>query len=221
MAAWNCRAGQRLGAGDAIAGLVDYKDAEALLSRYGIRTSPSKYVGSAEEAVEFSAGEPIALKVITPRAPHKSRLGLVALGLTGRDITKAFGLVAKRAARYRPYRMLAQRMSKPGIEIILGGNTDPQFGKMVLIGLGGIYVEAFRDFALRVCPISDYDAESMIDQLRSGRIVAHSDRQRAMLSGLIVSVSHMFVESALTELDLNPVILHDDSYDVVDVRLFG
>lgn len=200
--------------------LTDYMKAHALLKRYDIRNVESSYVGSAKEAVSFSKGKPIVLKVLSQKALHKSKNRLVELNMSSAaDITEKFNQLSKRAKPFKPYKILAQRMVKNGIEIIIGGSTDPQFGKMILLGLGGIYVESFKDFALRVCPITKYDAESMLQQLKSRSIIAPNEKSANRIRELLLKVSKMFTENAMTELDLNPVILHDDTYDAVDLRL--
>ena len=200
--------------------LTEYMKAHALLKKYKIKSIESKYVETADEAIEFSKGKPIVLKVISSKALHKSRNRLVELDLGNpKDITNAFNQLKKRAQPFRPYKMIAQRMVKNGIEIILGGKTDQQFGKMVLLGLGGIYVEAFKDFALRLCPITEHDAEEMLQQLRSRKVIAPDEKSSKMIKELLLKVSRMFEDSNLTELDLNPVMLHDNTYDAVDLRL--
>ncbi len=200
--------------------LVDYFEAKSILNRYGINTVDAKYVTSAADAVRFSNNSKIALKAISGKALHKSKSGLVALGLSTKDeISSAYSKLSKAASKYRPYKILAQRMAPDGIEIIIGGKRDEQFGKLVLLGLGGIYVEAFRDFALRLCPISRRDAESMIDQLRSSKVIAPNDSARGMLADLLIKASEMFMGSNISELDLNPVILHDGTYSAVDLRM--
>ncbi|MGI0134279.1 MAG: acetate--CoA ligase family protein [Candidatus Micrarchaeaceae archaeon] len=200
--------------------LLDYARAHSLLTKYGIKSVKSEYVKSTKEAVSFSAGNPIALKALTDKALHKTKSGLIALNLsTEGEITDAYATLVKRAERYKPYKMLAQKMAKNGIEIIIGGKTDQQFGKMILVGLGGIYVETFKDVAMRVCPITKHDAESMLHQLRSAKIIAPDPKSEGMVAELILKTSKMFYDSKLTELDLNPVILHDGTYDAVDLRL--
>jgi len=200
--------------------LMDYGKARELLAKYRIRSVGSKYVKTAAEAIVFAKGNPIVLKAISQKALHKSKSKLIALNLISPDeITTNFNLLAKRAQKFKPYKILAQRMVKGGIEIIMGGNTDPQFGKMILIVLGGIYVETFRDFALRSCPITKYDAESMLHQLRSRPVIAPDPETSRELVGLLMKVSKMFEENRITELDLNPVIIHDGTYDAVDLRI--
>ncbi len=173
---------------------------------------------SAEAAKRFAGNSRIVLKAIPNIPAHKSKSGLVAVELDAGMISDAFKLVSARAKKYGAYKMLAQEMIG-GTEIILGGKSDAQFGKMVLIGLGGIYVEAFKDFSLRLCPVSNRDALDMVEQLRSCAIVAPDEKSKSLLAGLIIKVSKMYSETQINELDLNPVILHDGTYDAVDLRM--
>ncbi|MDE1869263.1 MAG: acetate--CoA ligase family protein [Candidatus Micrarchaeota archaeon] len=200
--------------------LLDYSRANGLLTRYGIKSVKSEYVKSAKEALTFSKGSPIVLKALTDKALHKTKSGLIILNLaTEKEISDAFSALSKRAEKFRPYRILAQKMASNGIEIIIGGKTDQQFGKMILIGLGGIYVETFKDVAMRTCPITKHDAESMLHQLKSSKVIAPDQKTESMVADLILKTSRLFYDSRLTELDLNPIILHDGTYDAVDLRL--
>ena len=201
--------------------LVDYDRARRLLDKYKIRSVRSAYISSAQEAVSFARGDdPIVLKLLSQKALHKSRNGLVALGLrTDKEITGAYNRLKAKGAKLKPYKILAQRMVGGGTEIIIGGNVDQQFGKMVLLGLGGVYVETFKDFALRLCPITRYDALSMINQLRSRHVIAPDKKSQEMIVGLLLRVSRLFSNGKFSELDLNPIILHDGTYDAVDLRI--
>jgi succinyl-CoA synthetase beta subunit len=201
--------------------LLDYMKANRLLNKYGIRSIRSKYVKNADDAIDFSNNGRIVLKVISQKALHKSRSGLVALDLGGeKEIRGAYNTLARKAEAFRPYKILAQCMvSGKGIEIIVGGNTDQQFGKMVLVGLGGIYVETFHDFSMRLCPISRHDAKSMLHQLKSFGVIAQTKKAENEIESLLVKVSRMFMDNDMKELDLNPVIIHDGVYDAVDLRL--
>ena len=203
-------------------GLWDYDKARNLVRRYGIRSVESSYVKNGDDAARFANGGPIVLKVLSEKALHKSRSGLIRLNLyTKDDITAAYSDLEKKAQQLRPYKVMAQKMVRGGTEIIIGGNTDQQFGKMILIGLGGIYVETFKDFALRVCPITDFDAQSMLNQMRSKAVIAPSEEAESMIKSLLISAAKMFAENEITEFDLNPLILHDGTYDAVDLRVMG
>jgi acyl-CoA synthetase (NDP forming) len=105
--------------------LVEYFEAERLLKKHRIRSVKSSYVKSAVDAVKFAGGEKIVLKAVSGKALHKSKSGLVAAGLSGeQEISKAFRTLERKAAQYKPYRILAQKMVHGGIEIIIGGNED-------------------------------------------------------------------------------------------------
>ncbi len=200
--------------------LLEYEKAQRLLSRYKIKSVDSGYVKSAEEAIKFAKGKPIVLKAISQKALHKSKSGLIKLNLyTDKQIAEAFKDLSRRAAKFKPYKVLAQKMVTGSVEIIIGGKVDQQFGKMVLLGLGGIYVETFKDFALRACPITKYDALSMINQLKSKKVIAPDAQSQERVAALLLKASKMFEENKMEELDLNPIILHDNTYDAVDLRV--
>ncbi|MEM3883562.1 MAG: acetate--CoA ligase family protein, partial [Methanothrix sp.] len=99
---------------------------------------------------------------------------------------------------------------------------DPQFGKLILVGLGVIYVEVFKDVSVRLCPITEYDANAMIESLKSKQIMLADERNGKIVKNLLLKVSEFLVKNQkITELDLNPIILHDGTYDAVDLRLIG
>jgi len=201
--------------------LLDYMRAYNLMRKYGINAAQAKYVSSAQDAVKFAGGKPVVLKVISSKAIHKSKNGVVKLGLSRSDeIKAAYSYLKSKAERLglRPYKILIQHMAKNGVEIIVGGKTDQQFGKLVLIGLGGIYVEVFKDVAIRLCPLRRYDAEAMIGQLRSKSVVAPNRRAEKMLSNVLLKVSKMIYNEKISELDLNPIIVTDTNYVAVDLR---
>lgn len=202
--------------------LIEYMQAKKLIEKYGIKTVKASYVSSAEDAVKFAKtnGAPIALKLISDKALHKTKSGVIKLNLTEpKQISNAYNQLIAKSRRFKPFKILAQRMSPNGIEIIVGGRVDPQFGKLILLGLGGIYVEAFKDFTLRVCPLTMHDAEQMVTQLRSRAVIAPDTKHTAMLAQIVMKASKMFLENSIEELDLNPIILHDGTYDAVDLRL--
>jgi len=201
--------------------MLDYLQAKRILDKYGISSIASRYVTSGEDAIRFAGSKAIVLKVISNRAVHKSKAGLVKLRLSKpEEIRAAFKELANKGKRLTPYKILAQEMASGGVEAIIGGNTDEQFGKMILVGLGGVYVEIFKDVQLRLCPITRKDAESMLSELQSSSIITHNGKASAMLSSLLLRVSKMLTEEKkIKELDINPVIVKEDSYEVVDIRI--
>jgi succinyl-CoA synthetase beta subunit len=202
--------------------LLEYMAAKKLLSKYGIDSIESAYVEDTASAIEFSnkVGGTIVLKAISEKALHKSKAGLVMLNIAGdNEIRKAFNELSKRANAYAPYKILAQKMAGSGIEIIIGSREDVQFGKLILVGLGGVFVESFKDFAVRVCPITRYDALEMIAQLKSKNVVTYNGKAEDAVISMLMKASKMIEDNNINELDLNPVIVREKDYDVVDIRI--
>jgi citrate lyase gamma subunit len=111
-----------------------------------------------------------------------------------------------------------QPLAAPGIEIVLGAQRDPQFGPVILCGLGGVFVEALNDVALRVAPVSPDDAEAMLHDFRGGRLLAGLDR--AALRQAICSLSDlMLAHGDLASVDVNPVYVYPTGVLAVDARV--
>ncbi|MCL4389549.1 MAG: acetate--CoA ligase family protein [Candidatus Marsarchaeota archaeon] len=203
--------------------LVDYYTARKTLQKYKIKSVESRYVSSADDAIEFwNQKGMIVMKALSDKALHKSKSGLVELYLArDKQIKEAYSRLTRKAKslKIKGYKIIAQRMINNGKEIIIGGNIDQQFGKMILLGLGGVYVETFKDFALRVCPITRRDALSMLNQLKSRSVIAPDKKSESMIVDLLLKASKMFSSNNMSEMDLNPIILHDGTYDAVDLRM--
>jgi acetyltransferase len=172
------------------------------------------------------AAFPVAAKVISARAVHKSDAGGVVLGIG--DAARLGATFDDLAGRFGPFGdgegVLVQPMAAPGVEMLVGGLRDPSFGPMVVVGLGGVLVEVLRDTALRLAPIGPDEARAMIDGLR-GRRVLDGVRGRPpadvdALVDLVVRVSLLMAECPeIAEMDLNPVIVGTGGASVVDVRI--
>jgi Acyl-CoA synthetase (NDP forming) len=202
--------------------LLEYDKAASLMKRFGISIPRAEYINSKEGAERFAQDKRIALKVISDKALHKSQSGVIKLGLDSKSAGAAYLSLHAKAVNEKlsPFKILAQEMSEPGTEIIIGTNTDKQFGKLILLGLGGIYVEVFKDVSVRACPINDYDAESMLSELKSKSVIAPDSASEKRVISLLKKVSDMVVSNEwVMELDLNPVIMHKTGYSAVDVRI--
>ncbi|MEM0201239.1 MAG: acetate--CoA ligase family protein [Candidatus Micrarchaeaceae archaeon] len=199
---------------------LDYFKANKILEEYGIKSIKSSYINSLNEAKDFCGNDRIVLKAISDKAIHKSKAGLVILNVDKDTLEQSYKELLKKAEKVKPYKIIAQKMSEGGIEIILGGRTDQQFGRLILLGLGGIYVEAFKDFSLRLCPIEKFDANEMIDQLKSKNVITYNGKSTEMLVTLLLKISKLLLEHGeIKELDLNPAIIREDSYEIVDIRM--
>lgn len=206
-------------------------EAKRLLSLHGAPVHCDSLATSAEQAVRLAAevGGPVALKVASPDILHKSDAGCVELGLvTARDVRRAFRAIVENARSFKKKAdvrgCLVSPMVPEGIEVIVGTKIDPQFGPVVMFGMGGIFVEALNDVVFRVLPISRYSAKRMLRELRSVRILdgyrGAAPVDQSALIELLLTVSEV-VEAypQIREMDLNPVIVRGDGLNVVDARV--
>lgn len=172
---------------------------------------------------------PVALKVVSKDVLHKSDVGGVRLGVRG-DAAIAEGMAAllDEVRRNRPDAeiagVLVAPMARRGVEVILGVTTDPQYGRVMMFGVGGVFVEALRDVVFRALPLRAADAAEMLGEI-AGRAVLDGFRglpavDRGRLVDLMVRLSDIATaHPEIAEIDLNPVIAHDEGYAVVDARM--
>jgi acyl-CoA synthetase (NDP forming) len=196
-------------------------DAGALLAPYGIRRPPEALATSAEAAVAAAAriGGAVALKVHSPDILHKTEAGAVALGIAGEAAVRAaYQRVLAAAAAAHPQAridgVLVQQMAPPGVEMILGITRDPDFGPLLMVGLGGIHVEVLRDVAFAPVPIAEEEALALLGTLRGAALLdgvrGGPPADRRALARLMAQLSCFAADHAalIEEIDLNPVIVH-------------
>ncbi|MBI4182685.1 MAG: acetate--CoA ligase family protein [Proteobacteria bacterium] len=187
----------------------------ALLSEYGIAVAHGETAAGAEEAVRAAAriGYPVALKAADPRLTHRSDVGAVKLNLADAEAVRAAVGAVERAIPGQLSRAVhVQEMIGPGLEVIVGGWRDPQFGPVVVCGLGGIWVELLKDVAMRVTPASEATIRAMIRELRAFPLLDGFRGQPAYdQEALVRTVSAvgwiMNDHPEIRSLDVNPVIL--------------
>ena len=206
-------------------------EAKALCREYAIRVPEFEVARTQEGALEISKklGFPLAAKIVSPQITHKTEAGCVALNIQSPDEVKmAFTQLHSRAREYDPraniHGVLLERMEAPGIEVIVGAIDDPQFGSVIMFGLGGVFVEVFRDVAFKLAPITEVIAQEMVREIRSHRLLRGYRGSTAVDEGSIThtlqAVSKLVSENReVLELDLNPVIVRDNSATAVDARI--
>ena len=209
-------------------------DAKALLARYGVPRPLEAMVTCADEAVAAAAliGRPVALKVQSPDITHKTEAGAVALRVAGEvAVRDAFQRVLIGAGSAYPEAViqgvLVQAMAPPGQEMILGVTRDPDFGPMLMVGLGGIHVEVLRDVVFSPVPIGRDEASTLLGDLDGAALLdgvrGAPPADRAALAELIATLSRFAAdhEDLIEEIDLNPVIVHPQGQglSVVDVLI--
>jgi acyl-CoA synthetase (NDP forming) len=213
--------------------------AKALLARYGVPLPPEALVASEAEAVAAAAkiaketGNPaVALKVQSPAILHKTEAGAVILGLSGEAaVREGYRLVLGRALAAHPGAqidgVLVQAMARRGVDIILGVTCDPDFGPMLMVGLGGIHVEVLRDVAFAPVPLGTEEALALLDQLKGAALLdgvrGEPAADRAALAQLMVALSRFAADHVdqIAEVDLNPVIVHEagEGLTIVDALI--
>jgi acetyltransferase len=201
--------------------VLSERESKAVLSAFGIPVTREETARTAEEAVTIAGriGYPVALKVDSPDILHKTEAGAIRLGVSGdRELREAFAEVLASARRYSPAArlngVLVQEMVAPGgTEVIVGVKSDPQFGPVVIFGLGGIFVEILKDVARRVAPLTRDEARAMIKEIRGYALLTGArGRAKADLDALaevLVKVAGMalVLKDELAELDINPLIV--------------
>lgn len=196
-----------------------------LLEKNGFGLLPYMLTENEDEAAAAAKkiGYPVALKIVSEEISHKSDIGGVkvrikdeaALRLAHREITE-------NVKGRKVDGILVQKMARKGIELIIGGKKDPQFGHMVVLGLGGVYVEIFRDVTARICPVTDEDVKEMVEELKSHPLLEGARGEKPIdmkaLRKMVLGVCRFIMKEDIKELDLNPVIFDENGGDIVDVR---
>jgi len=206
-------------------------ESKQLLEEAGIPTARARLATSREAAVQAAReiGFPVVLKVVSPQITHKTDVGGVKLDLKSpEEVAAAFDEIMAAARRAAPDATIdgvsVQQMARPGIEVIVGVSTDPQFGPVIMFGLGGVLVEVLKDVSFRIIPIAPRDARQMIREIKGFPLLegyrGQDPADLAALESLLLRVSG-FVEQQpeVSELDLNPVFAYKDGALAVDARI--
>jgi len=206
-------------------------EAKELLKQAGINVIDTKLATSREEAISISRqfGFPVVLKIASPDIVHKSDAGGVKLGLnTSKQVAKAYDDILAAIRREYPLAVIqgvaVQKMARPGVEVIIGMSKDPQFGPVLMFGLGGILVEILKDVSFRIVPLTRRDASEMIKEIKGYALLEGYRGQEPVdvsnLEELLMKVS-AFVEQnpEVKELDLNPIFAYSDGAVAVDARV--
>ena len=189
------------------------------MTAYGITTPGEALTTSPDDAAAFAAkiGFPVVLKLISPDILHKSDIGGVLLNIRDEAAVRAgFNEIMARARATHPDAGIrgvqVQQMIGGGQEVIVGVKRDPTFGPLIMFGLGGVYVEALRDVSFRLAPLTRADAEALIDEVRSAKLLAGlrgaPPADRAALVDAIVRIGHLAADHPeIAELDVNPLLV--------------
>lgn len=206
-------------------------EAKELVRREGIPVVTTLLAKTQKQAVESARriGFPVALKIVSPDILHKSDCGGVALGLkNAAQVAAAYRemltSVESRQPEARIEGVTVQEMAQPGIEVIIGMNKDPQFGPVLMFGLGGILVELLRDISFRIVPLTARDAAEMMRETKGFPLLqgyrGHEGVDLDRLQAIIMNVAKLVEKTPeIKELDLNPVIANKRTAVVADARI--
>jgi len=206
-------------------------ESKQILKEIGINTTEIKLARTKEEAVSHSKelGFPIALKIVSPDILHKTDVGGVKLGLNNEDdVGNAYDVIISMIKKQEPAAKIqgvsVQSMARPATEVIIGMTKDPQFGPVLMFGLGGILVEVLKDVSFRIVPLTKRDASEMIGEIKGYPILEGYRGQEpaniAVLEELLLKVSE-FVDNRpeISELDINPIFAYTDGALAIDARV--
>lgn len=195
-------------------------EASKLLSSWGISMAESRACITKEEAVKEAEKMkfPIVMKILSPDIQHKTDAGCVFLGIDSIEkVKESFDKIISNAKAYNSDAkidgILIQEMAEKGLEVIIGMKKDPQFGPVIMVGMGGIYVEVFKDISLRLIPLSYYDAENMIKETKLYKVIQGARGIKYDMEYLIETILKLsdLVQSndEIEEIDINPFFLYE------------
>ena len=211
-----------------IKNLIDRKGSLAenevkdLLKFYNIKTTKYKLVERVDDLNNIDLTYPLALKVCSKNILHKTDVGGVKLNIQNfLELEKTFKVFKK---KFPDEKFLVDQMEEKSVEIIIGLVQDPTFGLSIMVGIGGIYTELYKDVSFRVVPIDLYDAEEMIEEIKGKKLLEgfrNIKANKKLVIDLILKVSKIGEElkDRIDQLDLNPVFVYKDKTCVIDAKL--
>jgi acetyltransferase len=206
-------------------------EAKEIVRSYGIPVVLTKLAVSEDRAVEIARklGYPVVVKISSPDIIHKSDIGGVITNLKSDDeVAEAFRTVISNARRYVPtasiYGATVQKMVPKGREVIIGATKDPVFGHLIMFGLGGIYIELFKDVSFRLAPLSIYEAKEMITETKAYTLLrgfrGEPPADINSIINILLRVSKLVTDiPQIVEIDINPLFVYEIGAIAVDARI--
>ena len=200
--------------------VLDESEAKKLLASYGIPTTNFIVVENEEELSQINLNYPLVMKVCSSKIIHKTDAGGVILNIGDeKQLKKSFARMRK---KFPNERILIEEMEKQGMEMIAGITTDRFFGKIIMVGMGGIYTELYKDVSFRKIPIMERDAENMLKELKAYKIFEGfrniKGDKNAMVE-LILKISDIAEKEKIHQMDLNPVFVYEHGIKVIDAKV--
>jgi 3-hydroxypropionyl-CoA synthetase (ADP-forming) len=209
--------------------VITEESAKEILSEYEIKVPRYALVTDVNESIKKAneLGFPLVAKIVSPQILHKTDVGGIRVGLSSEEeVRQTFtDLYARLSKQHEVKGVLLEKMVPKGIELIVGLQNDSQFGPVIMVGLGGIYTEIFKDVVFRILPITNADATTMIEDLRGKQILkgfrGADPINLEMLSDALVKIGKLGTDMAAyyESIDFNPVIAYPNDYYVVDAKI--
>ena len=211
--------------------VITEEDAKSILKKYKISVPTSSLVNSSRQAAKDAKklGFPLVMKVVSPQILHKTDVDGVKIGIDNlADVRKTFNDMHGRLSKRKGVNLkgiLLEKMIPNGIELIVGIQNDPQFGPVIMVGLGGVLAEIFKDVAFRMLPITTSDAKSMLSELKGSKILKGFRGSKPidlnMLAKALVKIGKIGIDNAdyINSIDFNPIVVYPKSYNVVDPKI--
>lgn len=205
-------------------------EATGLLEAYGIPTPESEVVGSPDGAARVAdeIDGDVVMKIVSPDILHKSDIGGVEVGVSPDEARDTYEDLVSRARSYQPdadvLGVQVQEMVDEGVETIVGFSRDPQFGPLIMFGLGGVFVEVFEDTSFGVAPVTDFEAREMVEGIDAAPLLRGARGNKPVdIDGVVETVERISALAtdfpAILELDINPLVASAGGVSAVDLRL--
>ena len=205
-------------------------EVKRILADFGVDITQEIICETAQQATDAAKriGYPVVMKMVSNEVIHKSDIGGVAVGLQDQESVeqtfRSMEAIFKKTWAIEKLTGISVQEMVSGEEVIIGAVKDPQFGQMLMVGMGGVFVEVFRDVAYRLAPISDDEALEMLMELKGRKLLqGYRGSQGVNMPSLcktIAGVSNVLYElPEVSEMDLNPVFANQDRVVVADARI--
>ncbi len=199
--------------------IIAEHEAKNLIARYGIEVPRFKVVDREEELYNIDLNYPLVLKVSSPHILHKTDVGGIILNITNKEmLISSFHSMKE---RFPEEKFIVEEMERGGVELIAGVIDDRAFGKCIMVGMGGIFTEIYKDVSFRMIPITPKDANEMLEELKAGKIFSgyRMNLKKDDIINILIRMARMAEEMNIKQMDLNPVIVSEKGAKAVDAKI--
>jgi succinyl-CoA synthetase beta subunit len=197
-------------------------EVKGILLDYDIPTTKYHVISPEEDFIGGFQKFPLVMKVCSPDILHKTETGGVILGIQNEEEAKSAFTSLRN--QFPKEKILIEKMQWAGLELIMGIIWDDSFGLSIMVGLGGIFTEVLKDVSFRVIPITEYDAKTMVDDLKAAEVFdgfRGMKIKKDLVINILLKLSKLGEDFSefITQMDLNPVVLRENDAVVVDAKM--